>query len=261
MLSWLLVESLERSWLLEGRPGTRTLCPVLMRSPIYTTWEDPKDDTICRDIECDIPSVCSPVQTTPSLARTPASLEWSLERSSDSSVTPSPVPTLVPAAALNEGDLLEVGAQLELHGSILHTHTEHLDSLPLSRFECHDQDFVELFARRQSIADQRELQDLRDRVMVLEQSLSSSQISSNEMMRFSSDKHFFMFEMWNVLWIPLSSCGSSSLYATGPTLAKILNGPIYHGLSLPRFPKRIMPFHGKTFNITLSPTLNSKGYV
>ncbi|GJV20168.1 hypothetical protein Tco_1369188 [Tanacetum coccineum] len=151
MLSWLLVESLERSWLLEGRPGTRTLCPVLMRSPIYTTWEDPKDDTICRDIECDIPSVCSPVQTTPSLARTPASLEWSLERSSDSSVTPSPVPTLVPAAALNEGDLLEVGAQLELHGSILHTHTEHLDSLPLSRFECHDQDFVELFARLESI--------------------------------------------------------------------------------------------------------------
>ncbi|GJY56411.1 hypothetical protein Tco_0455526 [Tanacetum coccineum] len=36
--------------------------------------------------------------------------------------------------------------------------------------------------------------------------------------------------------ILLSSSGSSSLYAAGPIRSRILNGPMYHGLSFPRFP-------------------------
>nr|GEX97495.1 hypothetical protein [Tanacetum cinerariifolium] len=36
-----------------------------------------------------------------------------------------------------------------------------------------------------------------------------------------------------------------------------LNGPINCGLNFPRFPKRITPLHGDTFNMTLSPISNS----
>nr|GFA77284.1 hypothetical protein [Tanacetum cinerariifolium] len=35
---------------------------------------------------------------------------------------------------------------------------------------------------------------------------------------------------------------SSSLYATGPILSRISNGPMYRGLSLPRFSNRMTPF-------------------
>nr|GEY35123.1 hypothetical protein [Tanacetum cinerariifolium] len=47
----------------------------------------------------------------------------------------------------------------------------------------------------------------------------------------SSDRHFFKLEMWKVLWTLLSSLGSSSVYATGLTLFRILNGPILQALS------------------------------
>ncbi|GKC60274.1 hypothetical protein Tco_1087872 [Tanacetum coccineum] len=57
-------------------------------------------------------------------------------------------------------------------------------------------------------------------------SLSSSRSSFIGMMRDSSDRHFFKLETWKVLWTLLSSSGNSSLYATGPTLSRILNGPM-----------------------------------
>ncbi|GKA56028.1 mutator type transposase [Tanacetum coccineum] len=47
-------------------------------------------------------------------------------------------------------------------------------------------------------------------------------------------------------------------YAIGPTLANTLKGPMYLGFSFPRLPKRITPFQGETFNITLSPTAKSR---
>nr|GEX08507.1 hypothetical protein [Tanacetum cinerariifolium] len=46
------------------------------------------------------------------------------------------------------------------------------------------------------------------------------------MKRDSSDRHFFKLETWKVLWTLLSSSGSSSVYATGPALLRILNGPM-----------------------------------
>ncbi|GJX00815.1 hypothetical protein Tco_0184728, partial [Tanacetum coccineum] len=62
-------------------------------------------------------------------------------------------------------------------------------------------------------------------------SLSSGRSSFIGMMRDSSDRHFFKLEMWKVLWTLLSSLGSSSLYATGLTLSRILNGLILKALS------------------------------
>nr|GFB40317.1 putative reverse transcriptase domain-containing protein [Tanacetum cinerariifolium] len=51
------------------------------------------------------------------------------------------------------------------------------------------------------------------------------------MTRDSSYKHFFRLETWKVLWTFLSSSGSPSLYATRPIRSRILNGPMYRGLS------------------------------
>ncbi|GKE46066.1 hypothetical protein Tco_1477324, partial [Tanacetum coccineum] len=65
--------------------------------------------------------------------------------------------------------------------------------------------------------------------------------SKNGRKRDSSDKHFFRLEMWKVLWTLLSSSGSSSLYATGPIRLRILNGPMYRGLSFPHFPNWMIP--------------------
>ncbi|GJU82739.1 hypothetical protein Tco_1285104 [Tanacetum coccineum] len=56
-------------------------------------------------------------------------------------IVPSPVasPETSPAATITveEDEFLEVGAQLELHGSILHDHTQRLDALPPTLFEGH----------------------------------------------------------------------------------------------------------------------------
>ncbi|GKA60358.1 hypothetical protein Tco_0759765, partial [Tanacetum coccineum] len=81
---------------------------------IHTTWEDPEDGTIYMDVECDMPSIRPPVQTLPS----------------------------------------PVGAQLELHGSILHDHTKRLDVLPPTLFEGYGRDFTELFARSRAFREE-----------------------------------------------------------------------------------------------------------
>ncbi|GJT95636.1 hypothetical protein Tco_1091154 [Tanacetum coccineum] len=76
-------------------------------------------------------------------------------------------------------------------------------------------------------------------------SFSLSRSSFIGMTRDSSDKHFFSLETWKVLWTLLSSSGSSSLYATGPILSRSLKGPMYRGLSFPRFPNRMTPLRAK----------------
>ncbi|GJZ04045.1 hypothetical protein Tco_0537320 [Tanacetum coccineum] len=124
------------------------------RLPVRTTWEDPEDGTVYMDIECDMPSVCSPVQTPPSPVGTPASPKWFLESPLVSPIIPSPITTLVPVVALDKGELLDIRAQLELHGSILHTHTERLDALPPTLFEGYGRDFTKLFSRSEAVREE-----------------------------------------------------------------------------------------------------------
>ncbi|GKF36899.1 hypothetical protein Tco_0113657, partial [Tanacetum coccineum] len=106
------------------------------RIPVHTTWIDHEDGTVYLDIEID------PLSRTP--VKTPASPECSsdsLPVSPASLTVPSPVASLVntPAItiAVDEDGFLEVGAQLELHESILLDHTQRLDAFPPTLLEGH----------------------------------------------------------------------------------------------------------------------------
>ncbi|GKA61613.1 hypothetical protein Tco_0761132 [Tanacetum coccineum] len=87
--------------------------------------------------------------------------EWSigsLPVSPLSPVVPSPIasPVATPAATISvdEDQFLEVGAQLELHWSILHDHTQRLDALPPTLFEGYDRDLRELYTRSGAVRDE-----------------------------------------------------------------------------------------------------------
>ncbi|GKD67888.1 hypothetical protein Tco_1321978, partial [Tanacetum coccineum] len=122
------------------------------RPSVHATWVDPVDDILYTDILIYVPPIHVPVQT-------PPSPEWS---SSSLPVSPSypSVPTLVaspkttPAAtiAVDEGEFLEVGAHLELYGSILHDHTQRLDVLPHALFKGYDRDLRELYTRSRAVS-------------------------------------------------------------------------------------------------------------
>ncbi|GJZ44522.1 hypothetical protein Tco_0591777 [Tanacetum coccineum] len=86
--------------------------------------------------------------------------------------------------SVDEDQCLEVGAQLELHESILQDHTQRLDALPPTLFANIDRDVWELYTRSGAVRDeifsqrpvlaleavmQRELQEIRGRVAALEQ--------------------------------------------------------------------------------------------
>ncbi|GJU19860.1 hypothetical protein Tco_1153202 [Tanacetum coccineum] len=114
------------------------------RIPMRTTWIDPQDNTVYLDIEID-PRACAPVQTL-------ASPEWSFDSLSVSPSSPivplpiaSPATTLKATISVDKNQFLEVGAQLELYGSILYDHTQRLDALPPTLFEGYDRDLRELY--------------------------------------------------------------------------------------------------------------------
>nr|GEV88235.1 hypothetical protein [Tanacetum cinerariifolium] len=79
----------------------------------------------------------------------------------------SPVTTPTTTIAVGKDELLEVGAQLELHESILHDHTQRLDALPLALFEGYDMDFRESYTRSWAVRD--EIFSQRYRLKSLEQ--------------------------------------------------------------------------------------------
>ncbi|GKD46723.1 hypothetical protein Tco_1271368, partial [Tanacetum coccineum] len=102
-----------------------------------STYEVGQSSRVYTEIPTYVPPA-APIQT-------PPSLEWSygsLPVSPSSPVVPSPIasPVTTPAATISVDDdqFLEVGAQLELHGSILHDHTQRLDALPPTLFEVYD---------------------------------------------------------------------------------------------------------------------------
>ncbi|GKA31726.1 hypothetical protein Tco_0718031 [Tanacetum coccineum] len=105
------------------------------------------------DILVYVPPV-APVQT-------PPSLEWSsgsFPVSPPSPVVPSPIasPVATPTATISvdEDQFIEVGAQLELHRSILHDHTQRLDALPPTLFVDIDLDVRELYTRSGAVRDE-----------------------------------------------------------------------------------------------------------
>ncbi|GKD37042.1 hypothetical protein Tco_1257249, partial [Tanacetum coccineum] len=115
--------------------------------PTLITWVDPEDDRVYTDISAYAPPV-APVQI-------PLSPEWSLSSLPVSpSSTASPVATLIATISVDEDQFIEVGAQLELHGSILHDHTQRLDVLPPTLVAYIDRDVRELYARSRVVRDE-----------------------------------------------------------------------------------------------------------
>ncbi|GJS10602.1 hypothetical protein Tco_0367398, partial [Tanacetum coccineum] len=109
--------------------------------PTLTTWVDPEDDRFYTDIPIYPP--VAPVQT-------PLSPEWS---SSSLPISPSSL----------------VGAQLELHRSILHDHTQRLDALPPTLIMDIDRDVKELYTRSGVVRDEIFLQRYMFRSLEREQ--------------------------------------------------------------------------------------------
>nr|GEZ75617.1 hypothetical protein [Tanacetum cinerariifolium] len=136
--------------------------------PTLTTWVDPTNGTIYADIPVYVPPV-APVQTSPS----PEWFSGSLPISPSSLVVPSPIasPVTTPSATIsvNEDQFLGVGAQLELHGSILHDHTQRLEALPPTLFEGYDRDLRELYTSLGAIIDEIFSQRYRFRSLEREQ--------------------------------------------------------------------------------------------
>ncbi|GJX84412.1 hypothetical protein Tco_0335186 [Tanacetum coccineum] len=95
-----------------------------------TCLVDPEDGRVYTDILTYVPPV-APVQTPPSLEWSSGSLLVSPSSPAVPTLVASPVATLVATIAVDGDEFLEVGAQLELHGSILHDHIQCLDALPL----------------------------------------------------------------------------------------------------------------------------------
>ncbi|GJV22115.1 hypothetical protein Tco_1371135 [Tanacetum coccineum] len=102
------------------------------RQPTLVTWVDPEDGRVYTDIPTYVP-LAAPVQTLPSP-------EW-----------------LLATISVAEDQFLDVGAQLELHRSILHDYTQRLDALPPILFEGYDRDLRKLYTR----SGERENHDLR----------------------------------------------------------------------------------------------------
>ncbi|GJZ89864.1 hypothetical protein Tco_0661791, partial [Tanacetum coccineum] len=141
---------------------------VVGEGEMPNTFEIPEDGMVYTDILTYVPPV-APVQT-------PPSPEWSsgsLPVSPSSPVVPTPVASLVttPVAtiAIDEDEFLEVGAQLELHGSILHDHIQLLDALPPTLFEGYDRDLKELYTSSGAVRDEIFSQRYRFRSLEREQ--------------------------------------------------------------------------------------------
>ncbi|GJY68205.1 hypothetical protein Tco_0471187 [Tanacetum coccineum] len=133
------------------------------KQPTLNTWVDLEDgsvtplnliiaDRVYTDIPAYVP-LAAPVQT-------PPSSEWlsgSLLISPSSPVVPSPsFASGYPDSHHigNEDQFIEVEAQLELHGSILHVHTQRLDALLPTLVVDIDRDVREMYTRSGAVRDE-----------------------------------------------------------------------------------------------------------
>nr|GEY65469.1 hypothetical protein [Tanacetum cinerariifolium] len=143
--------------------------------PARPTWVDLEDGTIYIDIKLDAPLVRALIQT-------PTSPEWSsssLPISPTSLTVPSPVAspvtTLAATITVKEDEFIEVGAQLEFHGSILHDHTQRLDTLPPTLLKGMGRDIIELYDR--STAVKGEIHSQRFRLWILKRGQEQATIT------------------------------------------------------------------------------------
>ncbi|GKE58732.1 hypothetical protein Tco_1497917, partial [Tanacetum coccineum] len=139
------------------------------RPQVRATWVDLVDGTIYTDIPIYVPPVRIPVQTPPSPEWSSGSLPVSPSSPAIPTLVASPVTTLAATITVYEDEFLKVGAQLELHGSILYDHTHRLDALPPTLFEGYDRDLRELYTRSRAIRDEIFSQRYRLRSLKQEQ--------------------------------------------------------------------------------------------
>ncbi|GJX67774.1 putative reverse transcriptase domain-containing protein [Tanacetum coccineum] len=111
-------------------------------------------------------------------------------------VVPSPiassVATLTATISVDKDQFLEVGAQLELHGSILHDHTQRLDALSPTLFENIDKDVRELYTRSGVVKD--EVFSQRP-VLALEAWAGHVDTRMEDMSRAGYDDHRLIYDM------------------------------------------------------------------
>ncbi|GKE30593.1 hypothetical protein Tco_1445977, partial [Tanacetum coccineum] len=109
-----------------------------LRQPTLTTWIDLEDGIAY----IDVPAYPPPAQTPPSpewssgslpVSPTPSAVSTPISSSMISLTIPSPIasPMTTPTATIpvDEDQLIEIGVQLELYGSILQDHTQRLDAM------------------------------------------------------------------------------------------------------------------------------------
>ena len=74
------------------------------------------------------------------------------------------------------------------------------------------------------------------------------------------ETYFLNIDTWKTLCIWSNFGGNSKYYATGPILSRILNIPMYLGLSFSLFWNQITSFQGATSRNTMSSTSNFKSF-
>ncbi|GJS04572.1 hypothetical protein Tco_0321080 [Tanacetum coccineum] len=146
-----------------------------LKQPTLTTWIDLEDDKVYIDVPA-YPPPAPPVQTLPYP-------EWSsslLLVSLTPSIAPLPIsspmipltvplPVASPATAETEGFLTEFGAQVEMHGGLIHDHMVQLGELSPALFDRYDRDIRELFTRSGAVMDEIFSQRYRFRSLKHEQ--------------------------------------------------------------------------------------------
>ncbi|GJS79080.1 hypothetical protein Tco_0728961 [Tanacetum coccineum] len=168
--SWYMISGDAKSWVLDCSAYIHShiaqLCVVIKGNEEYLGSTMSTFGSLLKGM---VYPLVAPVQT-------PLSPKWSsgyLLVSPSSPVVPSPIASLVATStatiSVGEDQFIEVGAQLELHGSILQDHTQRLDALPPTLIADIDRDVRELYTRSGVVRAEIFLQRYRFRSLEHEQ--------------------------------------------------------------------------------------------
>ncbi|GKE28583.1 hypothetical protein Tco_1443967, partial [Tanacetum coccineum] len=136
-----------------------------LRQPTLTTWIDPEDGITYIDVPA-YPPPAPPAQTPPSPEWSSGSLPVSPAPSAVTSPISSPMisltilspiasPVTTPTATIpvDEDQLIDIGVQFELYGSILQDHTQRLNAMQHTLFADIEWDVRELYTRLGVVRD------------------------------------------------------------------------------------------------------------